>query len=177
VFDGQAGLHQNFFRDYDPAVGRYVETDPAGQLFYFTLSNLPAARRLLPAAARKGYWNHLYAYGDDSPVEHRDPYGLGLWEWFLEQLGEKGQDQTQEAIITSILASGCIAENCQRKITSRSEIQAYGDCASILDRITKQQGPAIPGGIQAIGDTNVILSECAEQCSKALKNGACPGCK
>ncbi len=24
VFDGQAGLHQNYFRDYDPAVGRYM---------------------------------------------------------------------------------------------------------------------------------------------------------
>jgi RHS repeat-associated protein len=30
VFDGQAGLHQNGFRDYDPAEGRYVESDPIG---------------------------------------------------------------------------------------------------------------------------------------------------
>jgi RHS repeat-associated protein len=30
IFDGQAGLHQNYMRDYDPAVGRYVESDPIG---------------------------------------------------------------------------------------------------------------------------------------------------
>jgi RHS repeat-associated protein len=30
VFDGQAGLHQNEFRDYDPAIGRYAESDPMG---------------------------------------------------------------------------------------------------------------------------------------------------
>jgi RHS repeat-associated protein len=30
VFDGQAGLHQNYFRDYDPATGRYAESDPLG---------------------------------------------------------------------------------------------------------------------------------------------------
>ena len=30
VFDGQAGLHQNVARDYDPALGRYVESDPIG---------------------------------------------------------------------------------------------------------------------------------------------------
>jgi RHS repeat-associated protein len=30
VFDGQAGLHQNGFRDLDPATGRYVESDPIG---------------------------------------------------------------------------------------------------------------------------------------------------
>jgi RHS repeat-associated protein len=30
VFDGQAGLHDNYFRDYDPAAGRYAESDPIG---------------------------------------------------------------------------------------------------------------------------------------------------
>lgn len=30
VFDGTAGLHQNFYRDYDPATGRYPESDPLG---------------------------------------------------------------------------------------------------------------------------------------------------
>jgi RHS repeat-associated protein len=30
VFDGQAGLHQNYFRDYDSATGRYQQSDPIG---------------------------------------------------------------------------------------------------------------------------------------------------
>lgn len=30
-FDGETGLHYNTARDYDPAVGRYVESDPVGQ--------------------------------------------------------------------------------------------------------------------------------------------------
>jgi RHS repeat-associated protein len=30
VFDGQAGLHYNGLRDYDPAIGRFVESDPVG---------------------------------------------------------------------------------------------------------------------------------------------------
>lgn len=29
-FDGETGLHQNHFRDYDPAIGRYVQSDPIG---------------------------------------------------------------------------------------------------------------------------------------------------
>ena len=33
VFDGQAGLHANVFRDYDPAVGRYPQSDPIGLPF------------------------------------------------------------------------------------------------------------------------------------------------
>jgi RHS repeat-associated protein len=30
VFGEPAGLHQNYFRDYDPAIGKYVESDPIG---------------------------------------------------------------------------------------------------------------------------------------------------
>lgn len=29
-FDAETGLHYNYFRDYDPSTGRYVESDPIG---------------------------------------------------------------------------------------------------------------------------------------------------
>jgi len=29
-YDAETGLNQNYFRDYDPIVGRYVESDPIG---------------------------------------------------------------------------------------------------------------------------------------------------
>src|SRR5690606_17076066 len=29
-FDQETGLHYNYFRDYDPQTGRYVESDPIG---------------------------------------------------------------------------------------------------------------------------------------------------
>jgi RHS repeat-associated protein len=54
VFDGQAGLHQNYFRDFDPATGRYVEPDPIG--LYGGLD--------------------VYAYVDGNPISEIDPFGL-----------------------------------------------------------------------------------------------------
>ena len=57
-FDGIVGLHYNYFRDYDPAVGKYVESDPIG---------LQGGR-------------NTYAYAMSGPVTRVDPLGLfSLW--------------------------------------------------------------------------------------------------
>ena len=29
-FDSESNLHYNYYRDYDPSIGRYVESDPIG---------------------------------------------------------------------------------------------------------------------------------------------------
>jgi RHS repeat-associated protein len=54
IYDSQAGLHQNYRRDYDPAIGRYVESDPIGL---------------------KGGAN-TYAYVNGNPFSFKDSYGL-----------------------------------------------------------------------------------------------------
>jgi len=56
-FDAETGLHQNFFRDYDPVVGRYVESDPLGL----------------------GAGLNRYAYADGNPVMLTDDQGLILF--------------------------------------------------------------------------------------------------
>jgi len=53
-FDAETGTHYNYFRDYDPGAGRYVESDPAG------LYAGPST----------------YAYADGAPVAWIDPDGL-----------------------------------------------------------------------------------------------------
>src|SRR5204862_6528089 len=54
IFDGQAGLHYNGFRDYDPAIGRYPKSDPMG------------------------IWAgvNTYAYANGNPLSFADPWGL-----------------------------------------------------------------------------------------------------
>jgi RHS repeat-associated protein len=55
-YQAETGLNYNYFRDYDPTVGRYVESDPIGM--------------------RGGI--NTYAYAEGNPVRNVDP--LGLWE-------------------------------------------------------------------------------------------------
>ncbi len=56
-WDFLTGYHYNFFRDYDPQTGRYLEADPIGQ----------------------GGGYNLYAYVVGNPLNLKDPLGL-IWE-------------------------------------------------------------------------------------------------
>ena len=51
---GIAGLNYNYYRDYDPTVGRYLESDPLG----------------IEAG------NNTYIYTADNPLRFRDPQGM-----------------------------------------------------------------------------------------------------
>ncbi|MDF2074569.1 hypothetical protein P2Q70_08300 [Pseudomonas mendocina] len=53
-FDEETGLYQNYFRDYDPQLGRYVQGDPAG---------------------RDGGLN-WYGYAEQAPLVFTDYFGL-----------------------------------------------------------------------------------------------------
>ncbi|MFC4160388.1 RHS repeat domain-containing protein [Chitinimonas lacunae] len=53
-FDQETGLNYNFFRDYEPATGRYIQSDPIG--------------------IKGGIGTYSYAFG--SPLSYSDPHGL-----------------------------------------------------------------------------------------------------
>ncbi|NVN93514.1 MAG: RHS repeat-associated core domain-containing protein [Desulfuromonadales bacterium] len=54
-YDAETGLNYNYFRDYNPNIGRYVEADPIGI---------------------KSGENHLYGYVENNPIKYIDPNGL-----------------------------------------------------------------------------------------------------
>ena len=72
-FDAETGLHQNWNRDYDPSIGRYLQSDPLG----------------LKAGL------NTYAYVDNNPLIYADPAGLqgqaaGSCSYYQERCNQRG---------------------------------------------------------------------------------------
>jgi RHS repeat-associated protein len=70
-FDAQTGLNYNYYRDYDPASGRYVEADPFGMV--------------------EG--TNVYLYTKDQPTQLTDSFGLMTDEQCCLRSQELGQNQ------------------------------------------------------------------------------------
>jgi len=90
-YDAETGLHYNYFRDYDPSIGRYGESDPIG--------------------LRGGI--NTYAYGIGSPLRYRDLLGLlvrgnGCSDDYWRQV-QNAEKKIQEKIDTS--CGGCNDRN------------------------------------------------------------------
>ena len=80
-FDTESGLHYNYFRDYSPADGRYIQADPVGINLDFSD---PQFQILLSGGTPltgsnldyRDLLNHLYGYANQNPLTNVDFYGL-----------------------------------------------------------------------------------------------------
>ena len=95
LYDSHAGLNQNYFRDYDPAIGRYVQSDPILQSNRLVT---PSAFFAVPYLLHDPRMLQPYAYVASDPLTRSDPRGL-IWPIdcieciYYKSKVEKAQDE------------------------------------------------------------------------------------
>ena len=100
-FDKETNVHYNYFRDYEPSTGRYLEADPVGITGLLAMEDFAAARldrmtdMAIPSSGGMDSifsWSslalgargtpsfapnlHLYTYVSAGPLRQADPLGL-----------------------------------------------------------------------------------------------------
>jgi RHS repeat-associated protein len=130
----RAKFNYNYFRDYDPSIGRYVESDPTG--------------------LRAGL--NTYAYVAQNPLARKDVYGLGFFDWIDHwwngQKGHGGMGLGAEAY-GKILGAQC-AKDCKPFRAPRDKLLIAID---ICDRLQ----PNVQKDPYTGGD---VLLTCAHEC-------------
>ena len=94
-FDVETGTHYNYYRDFDPAIGRYTQSDPIG--------------------LRGGI--NTYAYVEGNPLFSSDPKGLVGWSGTFG--GAAFVDGVGAGFFGFSLTSEC---KCNRKVTIKGYV-------------------------------------------------------
>lgn len=77
-YDKETGTYNNYYRDYDPRLGRYIQSDPRGISLDFSDPQRKIAEQLglrVEVHRSTGPINHTYGYVDQNPLLNLDPTG------------------------------------------------------------------------------------------------------
>jgi RHS repeat-associated protein len=126
-FDRETGLHYNYFRDYDPATGSYLEADPLGI----------------------GGGLNRYAYANGDPLNNTDALGLCVAKQAMgpyaaaQSLGEQAADlvDTAERIGSNAakLLDGnpCVLDDLIKDAASLALLKRVRAAAKLLQQAAK----------------------------------------
>lgn len=138
--DEETGLHYNYFRDYDPSTGRYVESDPIGM---------------------EGGFN-TYSYVAGNPINASDSLGLQAAVYFGEMkyyiFKEMGAP-IRRIQATAIATMDCI--RCEANCLLELALPGLADAAEIALKqgARRAANQAVQAGLKAAASRlNIVVN-------------------
>lgn len=124
-YDAETGMHYNYFRDYDPTIGRYVQGDPIGL----------------------GGGLNIYGYVGANPIAIRDPRGLdnpGMGSYGPAWRGPGGVSICSTFLHPHTFL--CVDGNCSGKYPSGNPFWSPGEIRDDSGERSKASCGAVPPG-------------------------------
>ncbi|MGE0278710.1 MAG: RHS repeat domain-containing protein [Nitrospiraceae bacterium] len=153
-YDAETGLHYNYFRDFAPALGRYVESDPLG---------------------RRGGLNG-YEYVRSNPLFDLDPTGAVSWRGTF--VGISAVKGAGGGVFAFNLLSEC---KCSKRIRLEGTVVVggvgwsarFGSSASGVEFYDYHDCPSetIANGLASFGSANVVVLAWGFSCTNDIVLG------
>lgn len=152
------GSYYNYYRDYDPSTGRYLQSDPRGILLDFSDPQRRVATQVGLPIPPYGYvngLNQLFGYTGQNPILISDPTGEGAVAGTIcmaaggidsiASIADFGQTiaefhSIQENIET--LEEGCPEEERSNRYNNYLDA-LRAEKLKLVDQIVKERGPGI----------------------------------
>jgi RHS repeat-associated protein len=138
-FDAETGLHYNYFRDYEPGTGRYVESDPIG--------------------LRGGV--STFGYVDLNPVNFSDPLGLeGTGSWTYAPGIQRDQYESARQ------AKVCFDFDKFVEFIEQNRFDSAAVLASLTGYLAVGTAPKVPAELRGLGVPRDQLNPYTSQSSR-----------
>lgn len=148
-YDAESGFYYNYYRDYDPSLGRYIQSDPIGIIG----------------------GKNLYVYSEQNPINNYDPFGLKtncrvVNKKVVCDLEEHESKMTCKQLVES-----------EYRQCKKSAVMFSAGCAfssAVLLRGSKAAG-SLAGGVCAVGMNDfrdvcdIVKERSIKECEEAEK--------
>ena len=170
IYDAETGMHYNFYRTYDAATGRYLESDPIASS---------------DATYDRGVWrwtstksplfvapDNLYAYALSDPIDFKDFTGLSTLQARLmaaiatgnaaalrDLIATESLSENQEALAESTLArlsqtaQQIIAQECKGSVNQRFPGELLDTTLEDIMRLARQGNDAAQPALKLLTDS------------------------